>query len=38
MATNIRVQTAVLNNFEKDVKTKTAEIDILFEQMINESE
>ncbi len=38
MATNIKVQTAVINNFEKDVKTKTAEIDILFEQMINESE
>ena len=38
MATGIKVKLAVINNFENDVKAKTAEMDILFEQMINESE
>ena len=38
MGNSIKVHTLVIDNFIKDVRTKSAQIDIMFEQMINESE
>lgn len=38
MGNSIKVQTLVIDNFTKNVRSKSTQIDIMFEQMINESE
>ena len=38
MGNSIKVHTLVIDNFTKDIRTKSTQIDIMFEQMINESE